>query len=137
MTNNFLKYLKSNFRSNCIYPNCSRIKYVDCISELSEVNTEDVSFKSLQDIWIKNLNRIVLAHFNINSLRSSLFADQIKGNVDVLAILETKLNCFPGPLKIPGCASSFRLDQNKNGGGILFFVREDIPKNFIFWRKNH
>ena len=32
---------------------------VECISELSEVNTEDVSFKRLKDIRIKNLNRIV------------------------------------------------------------------------------
>ena len=48
----------------------------------------------VQDIRIKNLNRIVLAHLNINSLRNKLdlLADQIKGNVHVLAISETKLD---------------------------------------------
>ena len=116
--------------------NCSKINDVECISELSEVNTEDVSFKSLKDIRIKNLNNIVLAHLNINSLRNKLdlLADQIKGNVDVLAISETKLDdLFPaGQLKIPGYASPFRLDRNQNGGGILVLVRDDIPVKFLF-----
>ena len=90
------------------------INDVECISELSEVNTEDVSFKNLKDIRIKSSNRIVLAHLNINSLRNKLdlLADQIKGNVDVLAISETKLDdSFPaGQFKIPGYASPFKLD---------------------------
>ena len=71
------------------------------------------------------MNRIILAHLNINSLRNKLdlLADEIKGNVDVLAILETELDdSFPA-----GCASPFRLDRNQNGGGILVFVRKDIP----------
>ena len=70
------------------------INDVECISELSEVNIEDVSFKNLKDIRIKSSNRIDLAHLNINSLRNKLdlLADQIKGNVDVLAISETKLD---------------------------------------------
>ena len=99
---------------------------------LSEVNSEDVSFKSLKDIRIKNLNRIVLAHLNINSLRNKfdLLADQIKGNVDVLAILETKLDDSLHAA-IPSYASPFRLDRNQNGGGILVFVREDIPVKFL------
>ena len=81
------------------------------------------------------MNRIVLAHLNINSLRNKLdlLADQIKGNVDVLAISETKLDdSFPtGQFKIPGYASPFRLDRNQNGGGILVFSREDIPVKFL------
>ena len=81
------------------------------------------------------MNRIVLAHLNINSLRNKfdLLADQIKGNVDVLAIPETKLDdSFPaGQCKILGEASPFRLDRHQNGSGILVFVREDIPLKFL------
>ena len=77
------------------------------------------------------MNRIVLAHLNINSLRNKLdlLADQIKRNVDNLAISETKLDdAFPvRQFKIPGYASPLRLDQNQNGGEILVFAREDIP----------
>ena len=81
------------------------------------------------------MNRIVLAHLNINSLRNKfdLLADQIKGNVDVLAISERKLDySLPsGQFKIPIYASPFRLDRSQNGGGILVFVREDIPLKFL------
>ena len=76
-----------------------RIKSVEHISELSESNAGVVVvFKSLRDVRIKNLNRIVLAHLNINSLRNKfdLLTDQIKGNVDVLVISETRLDdSFP------------------------------------------
>ena len=62
--------------------------------------------KVLKDIQIKNLNRIILALLNINSLRKKLelLADQIKGNVDRLAFSETKLDdSFPAEqFKIPG-----------------------------------
>ena len=135
MANNFLEFLRSSFWNNYTDSNCSSIHNVEFISELSEVNAEDVSFKSLKDIRIKNLNRIVLAHLNINSLRNKfdLLADQIKGNVDVLAISERKLDySLPsGQFKIPIYASPFRLDRNQNGGGILVFVREDIPLKFL------
>ena len=116
---------------------------VEYISELWETNVEDARFKSLQDIRIKNLNRIVLflAHLNINSLRNKLdlLVDQIKENVDVLAILETKLDdTFPvGQFKILGYTSPFRLDRNQYGGEILVFVRKDIPeKNFYLLKRN-
>ena len=113
-----------------------RIKNVEHISELSESNAGDVVvFKILKDVRIKNLNRIVLAHLNINSLRNKfdLLIDQIKGNVDVLVISETKLDdSFPtGQFKILGYASPFRLDRDENGGGIMVFVREDIPVKFL------
>ena len=62
-----------------------------------------------------------------------LLADQIKGNADVLAISETKLDDSSpaGQFKIPGYASPFRLDRNQNGGGISVFVREDIRLKFL------
>ena len=41
-----------------------------------------------------NLNRLILAHININSIRSKLdmLASQVKGNVDVIMIAERKLD---------------------------------------------
>ena len=81
------------------------------------------------------MNRIVLAHLDINSLRKKLelLKDQIKGNLNVLTISKTKLDdLFPaGQFKISGYASPFRIDRNQNGGGILISVREDIPVKFL------
>ena len=48
-------------------------------------------------------------------------------------ISETKLNeSFPeAQLKIPSFTTSFQRDQNKFGGGIMVFVREDIFSKLI------
>ena len=83
----------------------------------------------------KNLSRIIFAHLNINSLRNKFdtLVHQIKGNVDVLVISETKLDeSFPEwQFKIPGFATPFRRDRNEFGVGIMVFVREDIPSKLI------
>ena len=59
--------------------------------------------------------------------------DQIKINVGILVTLETKLD-EPSPesqFKIPGFTSPFRRERNEFGGGIMVFVREDIPSKAI------
>ena len=62
----------------------------------------------------------------------------IKNNVDILMISETKLDeSFPeGQFTVKGYSKSFRLDRNKNGGGIMLYVREDIPARLISVEKS-
>ena len=83
----------------------------------------------------ENVNKFVFAYININSLRnkSELLVDQVKGNIDVLIISETKIDdSFPfGNFLIGGFSKSFRLDRDSLGGGILLYVREDIPSNLL------
>ena len=85
----------------------------------------------LREIRIKNLGKIILATLNINSIRNKF--DQLKlsimGNIDILVITETKLNdTFPAVnFMIDGFCIPYRMDRNANGGGILIYVREDIP----------
>ena len=42
------------------------------------------SYKSLKEVHLKNLNRIVLGHLNVSSLRNKFDAlvEQVSGNVD-------------------------------------------------------
>ena len=49
-------------------------------------------------------------------------------------ISETKIdNSFPkGQFLIKGFREPFRIDRNIHGGGILFYVREDIPVKLLF-----
>ena len=45
-----------------------------------------------------NLNKLVLPHLNINSIRNEfkLLSEQVRGNVDVLMVYETKIDdSFP------------------------------------------
>ena len=60
-----------------------------------------------------------------------MLSDQIKGNIDVLLVSETKLDdSFPtGNFLIDGFSTRYRLDRNSNGGGLIWFVREDISSN--------
>ena len=57
----------------------------------------------------------------------------IRGKVDILMISETKIDeSFPlGQFKVNGFNAPFRLDRNINGGGIMLFVREDMPAKLI------
>ena len=53
----------------------------------------------------------------------------IQGNVDILVVTETKLDSiFPNyQFLIEGFSQPYRMDRNRNGGGVLIYVREDIP----------
>ena len=62
-----------------------------------------------------------------------MLSDQIKGNIDVLLVSETKIDdSFPiGNFLIDGFSTPYRLDRNSNGGGLMLFVREDISSNLV------
>ena len=83
----------------------------------------------------ENLNRVILAQLNINSIQSKfdLLAEGIKGKVDVYMMSETKIDeTFPSrQFFIKGFTPPYRLDWNCHGGGILVYVREDIPSKLI------
>ena len=53
----------------------------------------------------------------------------VLGNVDLLIISETKIDeSFPlNQFIIEGFCSPFREDRNSQGGGLIIYVREDIP----------
>ena len=77
------------------------------------------------------MNNIIIAQLNINSITHKF--DQlsfiIQGNVDVLLVSETKLNeTFPtDQFHIAGYSQPYRRDRNRYGGGVMIFVREDLP----------
>ena len=72
----------------------------------------------------------MIATFNVNSLFSKFDEPKFIGQeiFDILTINETKLDAsFPvNQLFINGFSTSYRLDQNRNGGGAIIYVQEDI-----------
>ena len=103
-------------------------------SDVIDTNEEDpLSF--LQNLKAKNTDRPVIAHLNINFLGAKFeeLTTLIKDKVDILLVSETKLDkSFPkGQFFIDGYKEPIRLDRNKNGGGLLFFIREDLDVNEI------
>ena len=85
----------------------------------------------LKQICISNLKNVVIGQLNVNSLRNKFYAllELIPGNVDILVITETKLDdTFPEKqFLIAGYKKPYRLDRNISGGGVMIYVREDIP----------
>ena len=98
-------------------------------------SNEDICFDLyLNNLRRRNIGRLILAHSNINSIRYKF--DQlvygVKGKADVLMITETKFDdSFPTmQFNIEGY-HTFRLNRSEYGGGILLYLRADIPSNFI------
>ena len=104
-------------------------------SHVSEASGNFPGYDILKDLRVENKNRILIGTLNINSLSSKI--DQlvtiIGNHLDLLTIQETKLDhSFPNAqLIIDGYGEPYRLDRNKHGGGILIYVREDIPSKLL------
>ena len=54
-------------------------------------------------------------------------------SVDILMVSETKLDdSFPvGQFLIDGFQQPFRFDRNKNGGGILLYIHDNIQAKLV------
>ena len=95
----------------------------------------DEPFSILKKLRTNNVNRIIVGHLNINSLRYKFeeLKDIVKSNVDIIILSETKIDDrFPtNQFLINGFSVPFRADGNKNGGGILVYIRDNIPAKLL------
>ena len=100
-----------------------------------ENNCEECPFEILKKIRINNVKRVAIGHININSIRNKfdMLTSMVKDNIDILMVSETKLDSsFPqAQFGIDGYALPLRYDRNSHGGGILLFIRGDIPTKII------
>ena len=95
------------------------------------------SNSNLHQVRIYNPLRIIFGQININSIRNK-FAQLIyivSNEIDILMVSETKLDdTFPIPTSqflMQGYSTPFRKDRTSKCGGILLYVREDIPCKII------
>ena len=98
-------------------------------------SADKASYSILKTLRTKNINRIILAHLNINSIRNKfdLLTALVMGKIDILLISETKINeSFPSAqFRISGYSAPYRLDRTEYGGGLLLYIREDIPSKLV------
>ena len=99
-------------------------KLISNSNSSSKSNTECIT--ELKKVRINNIKNVIIATLNVNSLVSKF--DELKvigqGIFDILIINETKLDAsFPvNQFFINGFSTPYRLDQNRNGGGIIIYV---------------
>ena len=63
-------------------------------SEIDNKIVDHITNADLKSLCIRNLNKIVVGHLNINSIRNKFdyLAHQVRGKIDILMISETKLD---------------------------------------------
>ena len=113
----------------------NHLPIISFIDESEESSESTSFFNKLKATRIANINRLMIGHININSIRNKfeMLSNSIKGNLDTLMISETKLYLtFPSnQFTIEGYAAPIRFDRNAKGGGIICYIREDIPARLL------
>ena len=103
-------------------------------------NDDRIGNPKLKNLRLKNVGLLVIGYLNINSVRNKFegLKNFVCDHIDALMVAETKIeNSFPkGQFVIQGYSEPFRLDRDSNGGGLLVYIKEDIPskqlKSFKF-----
>ena len=84
----------------------------------------------LRKIGIKNPNKIIIAHLNINSIRNKfeILLLLFHGVIDILTICETKIDdsFLTEQFIIEGYSTIYRLDRNYKGGRIMLIVKDNL-----------
>ena len=79
---------------------------------------------------LKHPLQIIIGHLNINYIRSKfdILKPMPMHNIDIFLVAETKSDdSFPvSQVNVEGFSSPFTLDRNKNGRGIILYIRNYI-----------
>ena len=101
---------------NTIFKEASKL-HNDCISRFKMIRAE-------------NFDNIIVGTLKINYISPKFdeFKLTVSGYFDVIIVTETKLDdSFPKvQFCIDGFSISYRFDMNRNGGGVMIYVRDDI-----------
>ena len=86
---------------------------------------------TLHEKRIKNANRLIIGHLNVNSLRNKfeMLEELIKDKIEIFLISETKLDSsFPsGQFIIKGYSTPFRLDRKSKRGRFIKVLQRHAP----------
>ena len=129
--NNILKkyntILKQEKRNVIFHNNISasqEIFYQGCVRFDMTVSNDRNGNKRLPS---NHTQQIIIGHLNISSIKNKL--DRMKpmllDDIDILMVTETKLDDFfpASHFNVEGFSTPFRLDGNKNGRGIILYIR--------------
>ena len=57
----------------------------------------------------------------------------MQGKVNILVVTEAKFDSTVSSSQFvtDGCSEPYRFDRNRNGGGVLIYIPEDIPSKLL------
>ena len=145
---NFVNFIRSNYtwlletnkKTNVDIGVSSTSSTLNEKSEIDNEIVDHIANVDLKSLCMRNLDKIVVGHLNIDSIRDKFdfLAHQVKGNIFILMISGRKLDeSFPSnQFLLDGYSVPFRFDRNRNGGGILLYIRENVPSKLLSINKN-
>ena len=96
--------------------------------------TED-AFNILRRVRINNVNKLMIGSLNINLLANKfdLLKEIISNHLDILILVETKLDdsFSKNQFLIPGYNKPYMVNININGGGVVIYIKENIPSKEV------
>ena len=124
-----------SFRQNTLDANkeCYSERSLTDQSEKKSINTTPNSLSKIREIRIGNQSKLIIGSLNINSIRNKYkqLKETVLKYIYILVVTEAKLdeNFLESLFLMDGFPKPYRLDRNKNGGGIMIFIRHTILKN--------
>ena len=89
----------------------------------------------IKKLRIRNPNEIIIGNLNINSLPNKFeqLKDTVMQHIDVFVLTETKLDdTFPTTqFLVNGFSETTDLTEIERGGGVIVYIREDIPSKLL------
>ena len=129
LNNNGTIVLANNFIKSVNRKHIAWLKFSSIQNSL--LNGQSSPNHSILDFQKNEMHGAPVGQINTNSIRNKFepFKKLVKGNLDIIVVTESKLDeSFPQrQFLIAGYNLPFRADRNRNGGGIIIYVREDIP----------
>ena len=108
-------------------------------SSLSKIGALDAKSR-LKEMKVQSSDKLILGHLIINSIRNMFEALKfiIDHNIDIFLISETKLDDFfpTAQFLIKGFSAPYRFDRDSKGGGLLLYIREDMPSKVLTYSSN-
>ena len=104
-------------------------------SEKKSINTTPNSLSKIKELRIGNANKVIIGKLNINSIKNKF--EQLKETVlkyiEILVVTETKLDetFLESLFLMDGFSKPYRLDRNKNWGGVMIFIRDTISSKIL------
>ena len=140
MGNNFSTFI-NNFYFRKLIPTTSIGMSGDCISKSQNSNEIRKEVKNGKDQNAFSLRRkqrldypknVIFGHINSPQNKFESISELIKGKFDIFLIKETKLDAsFPSNQFAMSGYKFVRKDRNKFGGGIAFYINDQLPSRPI------
>ena len=97
-------------------------------------NDENVYFPFLKKITSKHPKNLFFGQLNVNSIRNKFESVQeiVQNTFDIFLVCETKIDSsFPNQQFCIPEYRIFRKDRNARGGGLLFYVNQDLNSKLL------